>query len=105
MPSNEQSGDVEAVQATNLADGAPIEVQSRLLPEEREQYQQTWMDYYRSREPTYYGAWRQPERSDVAQFRDEHQVFGLWFTYFYLILFLLILCIIIAIYYIIKYTS
>jgi hypothetical protein len=41
----------------------------------------------------------------VAQFRDEHQVFGLWFSFFYFIVFFLILSVIIGIYYIVKYTS
>ena len=45
--SNDDAGGVVAVETSN---DAPIEVESRLLsdgPQEREQYQQTWMDYYR----------------------------------------------------------
>ena len=46
-----ESNDEGGVVAVETSNEAPIEVESRLLsddvPQEGEQYQQTWMDYYR----------------------------------------------------------
>lgn len=96
------------VELETAAAGEPVTVEARPLIDEendRSRSRSSYLDYMRSREPTYYGAWSQPDRRDIAQFRDEHQVFGLWWAYFYYIVFLVILCVIIAIYYIVKYTT
>jgi hypothetical protein len=71
-----------------------------LTEEERERRRQaSWYDYYRTRQPTYYGAWSQPRRADIAQFQDEPPVLGWWFTYFCMVFFLIVLCVVLLVYY------
>jgi hypothetical protein len=98
----------EAVDASATAGELrePLTVEARLLDEGNND-QSSYRDYLRSRQPmpTYCGAWRQPDRRDIAQFQDEQPIFGFWFAYYYYIVFLVILCVIIAIYYIVKYTT